>query len=70
MARVRQKLPDTTLPDIPAAVRQALNRPEIIDAVKPDMSIAITAGSRGIEGMDIMLRETVHFVKALGGNPF
>lgn len=70
MARVRQKLPDATLSDIPAAVRQALNRPEIIDAVKPDMSIAITAGSRGIEGMDIMLRETVHFVKALGGKPF
>ena len=70
MARVRQKLPDDAISDIPAAVRQALDRPEIIGSIKPGMSVAVTAGSRGIEGMDIMLRETVQFVKALGGKPF
>lgn len=70
MAHVLQKLPDAAIEDIPSAVRQTLNRPEIRNTIKPDMSIAITAGSRGIEGMDIMLREIVHFVKSLGGKPF
>ena len=35
MARVRQKLPDAAISDIPAAVRQALDRPEIIGSIKP-----------------------------------
>ncbi len=70
MARVRQTLPSETVPDVAQAVRQSLDRKEIRAAVKPGMSICITAGSRGIFGMDVMIRETAAFVRSLGGDPF
>lgn len=38
--------------------------------IKPGMSIAITAGSRGIRNVDEITRSVVDFVKSRGANPF
>ncbi|MBQ7887929.1 MAG: DUF2088 domain-containing protein, partial [Clostridia bacterium] len=36
----------------------------------PGMSIAITAGSRGIDNIALIIRETADYLKALGAEPF
>jgi len=70
MVRVRQTLQCDTIPDIARAVHITLNQQQFRNTIKPGMSIAITAGSRGIYGIDILIRETVSFIKSLGGIPF
>lgn len=56
--------------EIPAAVREQLSRPEITARIRPGMSIAITAGSRGIANVDIITRSIVDYVKECGAEPF
>ena len=53
-----------------AAIRWELDRDEVIKVVKPGMSIAITAGSRGIANLALVIRETVAFLKEHGAKPF
>lgn len=57
MARIRQHLPEETLPDVAAAARTAMDREVLRKKIRPGMRVAITAGSRGIFGMKDMLRE-------------
>ena len=45
---VRQIFDATHLEDVAAEVRRELSRPEVVSVIEPNMSIAITAGSRGI----------------------
>ncbi len=56
--------------DIPAMIMQELNKPEILATVKPGMSIAITAGSRGIRNVDVITKAVVDFVSDQGAHPF
>ena len=70
MIRVEQKFCDDRLENPAQEVWKQLNRKEICDSVKPGMSIAITAGSRNANNMDVILRETVAFLKSLKANPF
>lgn len=52
------------------AVFAEMSRPEIAATIKPGMSIAITAGSRGIANVDIITRAVVDFVKSKDAKPF
>lgn len=70
MARIRQHLPEETLPDVAAAARTAMDREVLRKKIRPGMRVAITAGSRGIFGMKDMLREAAAFVRSCGGDPF
>lgn len=70
MARVRQKLDSTRISDIPLAIEQEFAKPEIAGTVKKGASIAITAGSRGVANIALILREVVAQVKRLGAEPF
>jgi len=70
MAKVRQYFPSEKIGDVPLAVKKALHRPEIMAKIRPGMSVAVTAGSRGISNMPLILAETVAFVREMGGNPF
>ncbi len=54
----------------PRFLKKQLNRPEILSAVKPGMRIAVTAGSRGIDNIVLILRETVFFLQKMGALPF
>jgi hypothetical protein len=70
MVKVHQEFDGTCLTDIPEAVSRELLREKIIQSVKPGMRIAITAGSRGIDNIVPVLRETVDFLKAREAKPF
>jgi len=70
MAKVRQLFNDSKIEDIPKAIEAEFNRPEITKTIKKDASIAITAGSRGIANIPLIIREVVKNVKRLGGRPF
>ena len=70
MVPVRQHFDGTHLEDVPAAVRAELMRPAVVEKIKPGMSIAITAGSRGIANLAVIIREVVSFLKEQGAKPF
>ena len=70
MARVKQKFNSTCIEDIPATIEKEVSKPEIAKTIVKGASIAITAGSRGVANINIILREVVKQVKRLGGEPF
>jgi len=70
MVRVNQEFPSRRLPDVALAVGEALVAARIDKAVRSGQRIAITAGSRGIANIALILREIVDAVKAAGGEPF
>jgi hypothetical protein len=51
-------------------VRAELRRLELAERLQPGASVAITAGSRGIADIDLVLRTVVEVVRELGGVPF
>ncbi len=69
MAKIRQNF---ERPQV--AVRQEvisrLNQPEIRNMLKPGAKIAITAGSRGVANIALILKTIISFVKEQGGQPF
>ena len=56
MVRVRQNFPRPVLADIAKTVREEMQRPEIIGRIKSGDKIAVTAGSRGIANIVLILR--------------
>jgi hypothetical protein len=68
--RVRQQLPTDHLDDPAASVRAELERIGLAERLFPGASVAITAGSRGIAEIPLVLRSVVDFVRASGGMPF
>lgn len=72
MFHARQIFPREVIPAeaIPAAVNEQLAQKQFSDLIKPGMSIAITAGSRGIRNVDIITKAVVDFVKSRGACPF
>lgn len=70
MLPVRQKFDAGRIEDVPAAVRRELDRPDIRAKLRPGMRIAITAGSRGIDNLAIIIKEVAAFLKENGAEPF
>lgn len=68
--RVRQKFVSRRIDDISARVAAELERAAIRDKVKPGQSVAITAGSRGINHIVTILRTVVAVLRSWGANPF
>src|SRR5579859_2447751 len=60
--------PQMPLADIPGRVREALQ--PIIERVALDERVAITAGSRGIANMPLILKACGDAIKEVGGDPF
>lgn len=67
LLRVRQKLVSNPTADIPAAVREQLDRLEL-DV--PQGEVAITAGSRGISNIATILRAAGGWLRDHGARPF
>src|SRR5262249_11378366 len=65
-----QRLPNDHVADVAAAVRAEWRRLDLAQRVQPGASVAITAGSRGIADIDLVLRTVVELVRELGGVPF
>ena len=70
VVRVRQSFPRPHVGDVEAALREEIGRDEIASRVRPGMEIALTAGSRGIAGIDAILRSLVAILKEMGAEPF
>lgn len=72
MFHARQQFPSQHIPraGIADAIRQALLTSGMGETIQPGMSIAITAGSRGIRNVDEITRCIVAEVKGRRANPF
>lgn len=67
---VRQHFQEHEISDIAQEVLFQLNASGVLSTIRPGMSIAVTAGSRGIHQIPVILREVVRFLKCAGANPF
>ena len=70
MVKVRQHFDESCIDNIPDALRNELSRDAISRLIRPGMRIAITAGSRGIDNIALIIRELVGFLKEKGAVPF
>ncbi|MDP6079202.1 MAG: lactate racemase domain-containing protein [Arenicellales bacterium] len=68
--RLRQKFDRPVIDDIPAEVEAELSRLNLGAAIQPGQSVAITAGSRGIANIHIIIKSIVSHLKGLGAEPF
>ena len=65
MALVAQHIDSPGLEDVPTAIREELAR-LVWRAGRPGMRVAVTAGSRGVTGIPIILNTVVDELKRLG----
>jgi hypothetical protein len=70
MVRVRQKFERPRVEDVAGAVRRELERLELERVIRPGQTVALTAGSRGIANIPLVLRTVVECLKKIGGKPF
>ena len=70
IVRIRQQFERPRLADIAAAVVSALDKLDLSRRIKSGQSVALTAGSRGIANIPLILRSTAAFLKKLGAKPF
>ena len=72
VARVRQRFPDEHIPAdrLPEHILALLAKKGVAAGIRPGMRIAITAGSRGIRNIPLILGTLVRFVRDCGGEPY
>jgi lactate racemase-like protein len=70
VVKVRQDFPRPRVGDVGEALREQCEKEEIRARIEPGMEVAITAGSRGISGIDDILRSLVRILKDAGARPF
>jgi hypothetical protein len=68
--RVRQLWETQPIEDVPGAVRDQLDALGLRARIAPGMSVAVTAGSRGIRDMVAVIRSSVAWLRAAGAEPF
>jgi hypothetical protein len=70
VVKVRQDFPRPRVEDVGEALREQCEREEIRSRIEAGMEVAITAGSRGISGIDKVLHSLVRILKDAGATPF
>jgi hypothetical protein len=70
MVRLRQHFERPRIDDVAGTVQKELHKLDLGRGIRPGNSIALTAGSRGIANIPVVLRAVVHFLKDLGARPF
>ncbi len=70
MFAVRQKFPREREIDVPAAVRRELRGRVDRTRVKPGARVAVTAGSRGICNIALILKTVIEVLRDAGAEPF
>ena len=70
LLRVRQKFPKAVPLDIECELRAQFAACKLLDGLKPGARVAITAGSRGITHLALLVRSIVELVKAARCEPF
>lgn len=67
--RLRQKFPRPRIDDVEAEVRRRLQGLDL-SRIRPGQSVALTAGSRGIANIPVILRGVVRHLRDLGTQPY
>jgi Lactate racemase N-terminal domain len=70
LVTVRQQFERSRVENIPAAVRSTIEPLDLGRTIRPGQTVALTAGSRGIANIPLVLRTVAEFIKDLGGRPF
>ncbi|MFT9846313.1 nickel pincer cofactor-dependent isomerase, group 22 [Aneurinibacillus sp. REN35] len=70
IAKVRQHFKGPVVHDIGEEIARQFTMIKLSETVKPGMRIAITAGSRGIANIALIVRACVEEIKKMGGLPF
>ena len=70
VVKVRQDFPRPRIEDVAKTLRQQCEREEIKSRIEAGAEVAITAGSRGISGIDNILASLVRILKDAGARPF
>lgn len=70
MYRIRQMVDSPKVDNIELTVKEQLSRLDLGSIITPGASIAITAGSRGINHIDLILKTLVDVLKEHKANPF
>ncbi len=68
LAKIRQHFPRPRIDNVAAVIEQQMQR--FASSVHPGMSVAVTAGSRGITGIPSVLKTVVDSLHAMGAQPF
>lgn len=67
---IRQSFKEAKITDLRATIRAELERNEKLNSLPERAEVAITAGSRGIENIILILRETITYLKEKNYHPF
>ncbi|TRW95996.1 DUF2088 domain-containing protein [Paracoccus sp. M683] len=70
MLPVRQIFDDTTIADIPAAIRDEFQRNSASLGLRPGMTVAVGVGSRGVAELPVIVRAVIDAIRAQGALPF
>jgi hypothetical protein len=70
MVRIRQQFERPRVENIPAAITGSLEKLSLERTIKAGQSVALTAGSRGIANIPLVLKTVSDFLKKLGARPF
>ncbi len=70
LIKIRQSFPRPVITDIPEAVRGQLLQEHIAATVRPGMHIAVTAGSRGVANIRLIIREICRVCRERQALPF
>jgi hypothetical protein len=70
LVRLQQHFERPRVEDVPLAVTSALEKLSLERRIRPGQTVALTAGSRGIANIPIVLRSVAEFLKQLGARPF
>jgi len=68
--RIRQAFDRTWVQDIPGTVKAELKKLALDKKVKPGQRVALTAGSRGVANIAVILKAAVEYLKSIGAKPF
>lgn len=70
MLRIRQQLSDVREENIPGGTRREMSKLNLASKVKQGESVAISAGSRGVVNINVVLRTLVEEFQSMGAKPF
>src|ERR671917_818572 len=70
VVKIRRDFPRPRIGDVGESLREQCERREIKSRIEPGAEVAITAGSRGISGIDNVLRSLVRILRDAGARPF
>jgi hypothetical protein len=70
VVKVRQIFPRPRIDDVEAILTAKLRESGTLQAIRPGQTVAVTAGSRGVTNLALMLKVLVREIRAAGGEPF